>query len=312
MNWIQHYKTSRKTEGRLVSLLTPLPDLFPRHIHNTLEGIEFMSKFGLGKPWELHYKQDKASHDQYQYDYFDLVPTTSVMLFSGGLDSFIIWRLLGQPKAVYFAIGHKAQEQELNRIEKIRHDFNGDITIDYSIKLKRYEFRNGYIPYRNLFFLMLASLYSKYVVISQIAEYAPDKNLGFYRHAENLLAEIGTGRFQGINIRPKIYAPFANVTKTKLVRMYLRRWSFEDLTKYTVSCYAGEQVACGCCNGCFQRYVAMTNNNIWEEYATIPSYEDFKKKLDWHDFKFSQIPMYIKRWKELQEFRQREPTQKIK
>ena len=307
MNWIQHFRESRKTDGILTSLLTPLPDLFPYRLHNTLEGIDYMGKFRLSKPWKLHYEQDKESHPQFGYDYLDIVPKGSIMLLSGGLDSFIQWRLLQYPRAVYFAIGHDAQDKEIKCLEQIQKKFGGDITIDHSLPfLGKYALPSGFIPYRNLFFIMLASLYSQNVVIAQIAEWAPDKNHHFYRRTEKLLKKIGQGKFQGIDIKPKIYAPFSNKSKTELVRMYLRRWPAEDLTKYTVSCYSGLDIACGKCNGCFSRYIAMKNNRIEEPYIKIPSYDDFKKKLDWHDFRFRNIPMYVKRLRELREFKKNE------
>ena len=122
MNTISHYKETRKEYNDIVlSLLSTLPDIFVviRKLlpippiqkfcliaHNTLEGEEMFSKLNskLGKAWKIHRKHDLRSHPNLTYSYKDLIPSDSILLLSGGLDSFIQWRLLGQPKAIYFLV----------------------------------------------------------------------------------------------------------------------------------------------------------------------------------------------------------------
>ena len=45
-----------------------------------------------------------------------MLPSNTVLLISGGIDSFCQWRLLGKPRAIYFAIGHRYQDRELEKI----------------------------------------------------------------------------------------------------------------------------------------------------------------------------------------------------
>ena len=45
--------------------------------------------------------------------------SSSVLLFSGGLDSFIYWRLLGQPPALYVPLNHKYQALERASIARL-------------------------------------------------------------------------------------------------------------------------------------------------------------------------------------------------
>jgi len=49
----------------------------------------------------------------------------------------------------------------------------------------------------------------------------------------------------------------------------------------------------------------MENNDIHEEYESIPDYSNFKKRFSIRDFRFSNIPMYYKRAMELREFSKR-------
>lgn len=277
---------------------------FGRNMHNTEQGVSRWNAIHpkLGKAAAAHAHQDEITHP-FTYDYgypeIEKIPEDSIFLMSAGLDSFASWQLLGRPKSVYFAIGHKAQEREIAQIEKIKQDFGADITIDRSLQLSDEEMANGYIPFRNLYFLMLASKYSNNVVLSQIAEWAPDKNQKFYKEASKLLGNITTGKFQQLDTRKlKVYTPFRKYTKSQLVDQYVHEFSADDLKKYTVSCYSGTEIACGRCTSCASRHLAMTNNGIEEPYEQTPNYDDFKKKISISDFRFGNVPMYIKRWME--------------
>lgn len=209
------------------------------------------------------------------------------------------------PKAIYFDIGNRAGIRERAVVEKIQDRFPQNIIIDKSLKLGQWELPNGYLPYRNLYFLMAAAQYAENVILAQISEYAPDKCQHFYRRTEKLLREIGHGKFQGIDKTVKIWTPFASYTKTRLVREYLRHFPAEDL-KLTTSCYASGLVNCGVCSGCVTRYIAMKNNGILEPYAVEPDVSSLSKRWDLRDFHIAQIPMYLRRWLELRELRRNE------
>lgn len=308
MNPLEHYRSTRLTHGKWLSFFSMLPDItqvlrlipplreYSLIMHNTETAVNRMSRLGLGTAWKLHWEQDMKTHD-FSYTDKDRVPPGSVMLLSGGLDSFCQWRLLGQPKAVYFAIGHRAESREIDAVERIREKFGGDIIIDRSLQLGQTELDTGYIPYRNLLFIILASQYSKDIVLSQIAEWAPDKNLQFYRMLEIVLRKAGRGKYQGILQHVRVHAPFHHLTKTQLVRRYLGKFPAEDLN-YTVSCYSDQNLPCGVCSACFPRYVAMSNNGILEQYSRTPQFVP----VSWKDFHWIQLPVYYKRWRELQQF----------
>ena len=48
--------------------------------------------------------------------------TNRALLFSGGLDSFILWHLLDYPTPVYVTLGHKYERRELATIERLGMD----------------------------------------------------------------------------------------------------------------------------------------------------------------------------------------------
>ena len=66
--------------------------------------------------------------------------------------------------------------------------------------------------------------------------------------------------------------------------MFSRKYEVEELKEYSVSCYS--------------RYLAMTNNNISEDYIKIPDIKDFVSKINIKDFRIENIGMYIRRWLE--------------
>lgn len=323
MTIIQHYKETRKEYGILISFLSIIPDvasllwkIIPQKdirnlfliLHNTERAVDRMKRLNriLGIAWRKHREQDLKTH---LFKYEDPVsrymkkkiPDDSVMLFSGGLDSFIVWRLLGQPRAIYFVLNHKAQEQELKRVNLIMKMFGGTIKLETSLQwLWKHEQDNGYIPYRNLLFLIIASYYSDNVIMSQILEHAPDKNKTFYRSTESLLKRITTGSFQNLRQkRLKIIAPYSKYTKTDLVKKYTELYDGKDLLKYTYSCYSGKDVHCGKCTACVSRWIAMKNNNIDEKYETDPQISSYSNKWSLKDFRLDCMWMYIKRWQEI-------------
>lgn len=331
MNIFKHYMTTRECEGRYVSLLSMLPDIYvalqkvaptkaiKRHALMMHRKADFKNR-SIQKAWMYHRAQDDLSHEfVYEDLYQEMIPKDSVMLYSGGLDSFIQWRLLGCPTTVFFDIGNKAMKKEFNMYWKamsIFCDYNninsGSRFTFTNTELKQYaiemEMNNGYIPYRNLLFIILASKYSNNIVLSQIAEWAPDKNRRFFNHTEKLLKEAMTGAFQNVNQKVKIYTPFSDLTKTKLVAEYLRVFGPIDglekskkiLTDYTYSCYSGDEIPCGKCNACISRHIALVNNGINPgQYQNDINVNALKSRLSIRDFKLSQIPMYWKRFEEL-------------
>ena len=319
MNTIEHFRATKKDMGVKVGLMSTLPDAFVlgqavpnerfrrfcMNMHNTEQAVQRVTRVNqdLGRAWQAHREQDLATHS-FDYEPVGEIPKDSVLLLSGGLDSFIAWRLLGQPKAVYFAIGHKAQDKELEKIEAIKEKFGGDITIDRRLDLSDIEMSNGYIPYRNLFFIMLASYHSPNIAFSQILEWAPDKNKDFYHKTEALLGDITQGTFQQLERKKiKVHTPFAGKTKSQLVKKYLEAGlDPADLTEYSVSCYSGEEKNCGQCNACFSRYVAMENNGLHEEYEQTPDGSKFKQRLSFSDFDIKKVSMYVRRYLEMKKY----------
>ena len=155
---------------------------------------------------------------------------TSVLLFSGGLDSFILWHLLGYPTPVYVTLGHKYEQQELATIERL----GIDIVRLAGPQVGQLEQADGHIPQRNLLLATTAAaaLQPDIIYLGAVrGETSRDKSGRFLGRTSRLLSFCE----QPV----KVLAPARRWTKTQLVRRYLRR--LPDGITYllaTRSCYA--------------------------------------------------------------------------
>lgn len=268
----------------------------------------------LGEAWAAHMRQDKRSHPPGTYQIPEragLLSDRLVVAYSGGPDSFITWRMLGTPPAVYLDVGNASAGAEMDLGIAADRAFGDGKQIQFmNGGYPLQELASGWIPYRNLRIILACAQIEPNVVLARIAEWGPDKNPSFFRRTERLLASSRGGYFQAAQNIPKvrIFTPFGHLTKTQLVRRYLEEFGVktgsDDLMRFTRSCYAGRDRFCGTCGACFCRWVAFTNNGIDERdrYEVIPNRPDYYRRLDWHDFRPGMVPMYVKRHREMRGF----------
>jgi len=200
-----------------------------------------------------------------------------ILLFSGGLDSYIAWHYLDKPKTLYCAINHRYQIQE----HKAVIDLIPETIVDSRLYLGDWEEDDANIPMRNAFFFMIASHYAdKICLVVQKGEMSiPDRSPKFF---SSFGAWLSWMRDKPI----KIFTPFDEMTKTQMVRWYLEQGlNVADLLR-TRSCFGDTTSPCGACAACFRRWVAFKNNGFSEPYINdILAYD--------------QIPVYIEKMKAL-------------
>jgi len=194
--------------------------------------------------------------------------TKTVLLYSSGMDSFICNYLYKPDILLYIRVGSKYEEKEL----RIINEFLNDFKLHHKFKmvnlsfLKDYELDNAHIPLRNLLFLEIASFYGDTVMMGALrGETSKDKTKKFRFLTEQLLSycwddKLGLGTKKKI----KILFPLKNMTKTKALKLFIKKGGcIADLKQYTVSCYSPQFDACGNCMSCFRRWVAEINNDIF-------------------------------------------------
>lgn len=219
-----------------------------------------------------------------------------ILLMSSGMDSFMTWRLLKRPDALYCAIGHAYEERERTELARLRVSCERAglplaLTTTTRVFLGDRERSDGHVPLRNLFFAACAAIQNEKVDTIYLGalrgESSQDKSGRFFRRASVLLSQL-------CHRRIRVVAPFRHLTKTQLVQKYLETYRFEQdiqLLLQTYSCYNSDRVpdgykGCGECMACFRRWVAMTNNGLHEKYVKPPQH--------WHVIHASQYGDWYK------------------
>lgn len=223
--------------------------------------------------------------------------TKTIILYSGGLDSFIGWNLLAHTRpggniglvSTYFDLHTRYASKERQR-------FTGNIDIHDLIGMERLERPDGFLPQRNVMLVTAAAAHypdaDEIVLCGVRGEYSRDKHPQFYERMTRLLSYTAG--------RPvRVFSPFERMTKSQAVRAYLAAGLPRDLLFGTVSCYDAKSNACGRCMSCFRRWVALENNGMakdetwdvppWESTTfSSPSALRSLPKRVWWDFALAQ------------------------
>lgn len=190
-----------------------------------------------------------------------------VLLFSGGLDSYVAWHYLDKPPVLFLDAKQSYVDKERTTVTHFanRHP-EMQLEIDRTLDLSAWERANFYIPYRNVLFSMVGSLYAPQVHLIGIkGDSVNDNN----PEATKRMSEFYNHFDPEAPIT--VSSPFYEMTKSQIVEWYIKQdLPVDDLVR-TRSCYdknvAGQ---CGRCGSCFRRWVAFENNGITEEYVSPP------------------------------------------
>jgi 7-cyano-7-deazaguanine synthase len=197
-----------------------------------------------------------------------------VLLASGGIDSFVAYHYLGKPQTIYFDICGRYSHLEYCTCKLL---FPG-IIVDHSLELGPIEQDNAHVPFRNLFFAMMAAArYSDTVHIAGIKDdKMTDKNMEFFDEISALLS-----RLEDRSIR--IISPFWGMTKSDIVRWYLSHGGTKEELLKTVSCYSGEHY-CGKCASCFRKWVALWSCGIKLEFTNEKMMAMYRERCKLGDY----------------------------
>lgn len=181
----------------------------------------------------------------------------NILLFSGGIDSYIGWYYLNKPQTVYFDVGSRYSEKEKLVIKNLI----PSTIIDNSIFLGDVEQEdNAFIPYRNLLLASIASArYSDNVWICGLKDdKVEDKNKEIFELWSNHLTELNKGK------QVSIKSPFWGMTKVDIVKWFDKHYhSKRNILTSTVSCYSsGIEPYCGICKACFRKAAALYSIGI--------------------------------------------------
>lgn len=176
-----------------------------------------------------------------------------VQLYSGGLDSYIISKLINPDVKLYFDYGTEQNKNELRVLP--------DDVIVKKLPIGEYMQDDGIctIPLRNLIFASIAVNYGDEIVIGGLkSDLHFDKKPEFVKKATDLFNSVLEKERKPMTV--KITVPFSNYTKTDLIVRYIREgFSISDLDKYSWSCHTPVNgKPCGECQACKARKKAIS------------------------------------------------------
>jgi len=205
------------------------------------------------------------------------------ILYSGGLDSFIMYKLAmsnypdADIKCVYYAHGAESEEFEIASLPDFvivkRIDWLGK---DIRPKAKIEDPFAGeiYIPGRNMVFCTLAA--SQFlpdqiwlgVLRDENNNKATDKNTTFKNLSKSLISYVLSPFLDQCDI----VFPFDDLgwTKEDSVRWALTHNTTEEELKSTISCWSHNGEPCGRCKQCFKRKLVFSINGISEKFKEDP------------------------------------------
>jgi len=178
----------------------------------------------------------------------------SILLFSGGVDSFIAYHYLHQPQTLYFNVQSRYSKKELSVVQSLIPSSIIDNSLNFSDK----EFgENAYIPFRNLLLAAQAVKYADTIYIAGIKDdMVSDKNEQVFLKMSILLSELEGHAIQ-------ILSPFWNMTKNNIISWFLKNIGTEIELLKTISCYSSDDTLyCGACPACFRKWCAFRSNGI--------------------------------------------------
>lgn len=201
-----------------------------------------------------------------------------VLLYSGGLDSWLIDKLWKPDVRVYVDI-----HNEYSRVERSRLP-DDVVVVDFPL-LGKYELSNKFVPLRNLYFLMIGSNYGDEVCLGATAgDWGnKDKTPEFLHAAGELLGELWSDK--KVMRKVSVCEDFVRVPKSELIRRYiLRGGTAEEIRRGTFSCYTPDKDGkeCFCCYPCFRKFALL--------YANGAQYTEAERRKMWEYVRTMIIP----------------------
>lgn len=185
-----------------------------------------------------------------------------ILLFSGGLDSYIAYHFYHKPRTLYFNLHTKYSEREQEAVQYLIPNTIIESCIDFSSREKEI---TAFVPYRNLHLALLANKYSDVIAIAGVKDdMVNDKN-------EIVFTEFSVLMSHMMNRKIKVVSPFWDMTKAQVVKWFLSNGGTVLELLNTLSCYSPsvEGTECHSCRACFRKWNALAENGI-----DVPFYND--------------------------------------
>jgi 7-cyano-7-deazaguanine synthase in queuosine biosynthesis len=184
---------------------------------------------------------------------YEEIKGTRVLLYSGGLDSWLIDKLWKPDVKLYIDMNTEYSKQEMQNLPK-------DVIIE-NLDLGKWERKDAIIPLRNLYLIMLATNYGDVICTGSLAgDRSLDKSFTFYDKTEDMINYLYSPQWwipEGRKI--EIERKFKYLTKAELLQMYLDQGgSLEKAWKESFSCYHPIGMEpCKDCKPCERKFITF-------------------------------------------------------
>lgn len=200
---------------------------------------------------------------------------SSVLLYSGGVDSYCLAHIYQPDRLLYVDMGTAYGKVEIEHL--VAPPGMSDRLVHTSLDLGVMERANRIIPARNAYLVLLAAGYGDRIMMAfTAADVIGDKDERFGVLMTELLGHLWAPQWwvpEGRQVRVEL--PAKRWTKRQLVGAYLTAGGDAvALARDTISCYAtrpGEPVHCGACKACVRKYAAFILNDIDPGYDAGPA-----------------------------------------
>ena len=179
---------------------------------------------------------------------------TKVLLYSGGMDSWLIDKLWKPDVKLYIDIGTENSKEEIKRLPN-------DVIVK-KIELAEFEDKekNFLLPLRNLFFVEMASYYGDEICLGATGSSTHyDKNETFAKLSEDVINYLYS---EAYDKKVKIVLPYRTMSKEDMLKEYIEQGgNIETAWNETFSCYSPVNGnMCGECSSCLKRIEAFKKN----------------------------------------------------
>lgn len=177
---------------------------------------------------------------------------TDVILYSGGMDSYILGTMFPQAARVYFNLGTRYAAKELSCLPQ-------GVIVDHSLDLRELERPDSVVEFRNLLLAALAAArYGTRVMLGATAgDLNVDNQPAFAEAASRLLTLLADPPRT-----VELALPIKHLTKCELVAYYIAAGNSAEALCKTVSCYHQTLMYCGRCKSCIRKWLAQEANGI--------------------------------------------------
>lgn len=179
-----------------------------------------------------------------------------VLLYSGGMDSWLISQLWNPDIKLYIDTGTAYAKEEKRRLPS-------DVIVEH-LDLHRFERGDKIIPLRNLYFVMLASNYGDEIMLgATYGDRVLDKSPGFAKKASDMLTYLYSPQHWIPGRKIHVSVAYKEYTKAELLNMYLEQGgNLETAFRQSFSCYEPDSHGNECwhCKACARKAAAFLLN----------------------------------------------------